>query len=99
MIRLKITPQGKSTFADISEFLLFSWNSIILVQYIQLVEKTTNQLLLNPYLGKPFSDSIRKIVLHKNASLYYEFDEKTQLLTILLFIDNRQNPKDYLKLL
>ena len=99
MIGLEITPQGKSTFADISEFLLFSWNNIILGQYIQLVEKTTNQLLLNPYLGKPFSKTIRKIVLHKNASMYYEYNEENQLLTILLFIDNRQNPKDYIKLL
>lgn len=32
MIGLEITPQGKSTFADISEFLLFSWNSMILEQ-------------------------------------------------------------------
>lgn len=31
--------------------------------------------------------------------MFYEFDEIKQTITILLFIDNRQNPKDYLKLL
>ena len=46
----------------------------------------------------PFSKTIRKIVLHKNASLYYEYDENLKTITILLFIDNRQNPDDYLKL-
>ena len=91
--------QSSLTYFEILDYLYFFWNEEIEYNFKEIVEKTTNQLLLNPYLGKPFSDSIRKIVLHKNASLYYEFDEKTQLLTILLFIDNRQNPKDYLKLL
>ena len=91
--------QSSFTFFEILDYLYFVWNEEIENNFKEIVEKTTNQLILNPYLGKPFAGSIRKIVLHKNASMYYEFDDEKQLLTILLFIDNRQNPKDYIKLL
>jgi hypothetical protein len=99
MIAIKISSLGKSSFADVSEFVLFIWNIKVLQQFIDLVEKSCVQLKENPDLGIPFSKKIRKIVLHKNASMYYEYDEMNKVITILLFIDNRQNPKDYLKLL
>jgi len=99
MISIQISSLGKSSLADVSEFLLFLWNIKILQQFIDFVENATNQLQENPLLGIPFSKNIRKIVLHKNASMYYEYNESDKTITILLFIDNRQNPKDYLKLL
>jgi plasmid stabilization system protein ParE len=99
MISIQISNLGKSSLADVSEFLLFLWNIKVLQQFIDLIEKATNQLQENPHLGIPFSKNIRKIVLHKNASMYYEYNEINKTVTILLFIDNRQNPKDYLKLL
>lgn len=99
MIEIKISSLGKSSLADVSEFVLFIWNIKVLKQFVDLVEKSSEQLKENPNLGIPFANNIRKIVLHKNASMYYEYDEINQIITILLFIDNRQNPKDYLKLL
>lgn len=99
MISIQISNLGKSSLTDVSEFLLFLWNIKILQQFIDLIEKATKQLQENPHLGIPFSKNIRKIVLHKNASMYYEYNEINKTITILLFIDNRQNPKDYLKLL
>ncbi|MDP2159575.1 MAG: hypothetical protein Q8K02_03770 [Flavobacterium sp.] len=99
MIAVEISSLGKSSFADVSEFILFLWDNKTLNQFINLTEKSVVQLQNNPKLGKPFIKNIRKIVLHKNASMFYEFDETEQTISILLFIDNRQNPKDYLKLL
>lgn len=99
MITVKISSLGKSSLADVSEFVLFIWNIKVLQQFIDLIEKSSEQLKENPNLGIPFAKNIRKIVLHKNASMYYEYDDRNKVITILLFIDNRQNPKDYLKLL
>lgn len=99
MITVEISSLGKSSFADVSEFILFLWDSKTLNQFINLTEKSVIQLQKNPESGKPFTKNIRKIVLHKNASMFYEYDETKQIISILLFIDNRQNPKDYLKLL
>jgi hypothetical protein len=99
MITIKISSIGKSSLADVSEFVLFIWNIKVLQQFLDLIEKSSEQLKKNPNLGIPFTKSIRKIVLHKNASMYYEYDDINKVITILLFIDNRQNPKDYLKLL
>lgn len=79
--------------------MLFKWNYKILQNFIDLVDQTQKQLLINPQLGKLFTKTIRKVVLHKNASLFYEYDGGNQKIIFLLFIDNRQNPKDYLKLL
>lgn len=99
MIEIEISKLGKSSLADVSEFLLFLWDINTLQNFIGLIEKSVFRLQQNPKSGIPFTKNIRKIVLHKNASMFYEFDEIKQTITILLFIDNRQNPKDYLKLL
>lgn len=99
MIRIQISNLGKSSLAEVSEFILFLWNIKILQDFIDLIENATKQLRDNPHIGASFSGTIRKIVLHKNASMYYDYDEENKTITILLFIDNRQNPKDYLKLL
>ena len=99
MIEIQTSEEGRMSFLDVSEFVLFKWNYKILQNFIVLVDESQKRLLINPQLGKPFTSAIRKIVLHKNASFYYEFDENLQKITILLFIDNRSNPKDYLKLL
>lgn len=50
-------------------------------------------------MGKPAFENIREIVIHKNASLYYEVDEVNQKIILLLFKDNRENPESYQKLL
>lgn len=99
MISIEISTLGKSSLQDVSEFLLFLWNKDTLQKFIHTIETSSNKLQKNPFLGKPYSKNIRKIILHKNASMFYEFNEEKQKITILLYIDNRQNPKDYLKLL
>ena len=99
MIEIQTSEEGRISFLDVSKFILFKWNYKILQNFIDIIDQTQKRLLINPQLGKPFNATIRKFVVHKNASFYYEFDENLRKITILLFIDNRCNPKDYLKLL
>ena len=91
--------KASNSHLDILEYLLFVWNFQIAEDFNKLIMEAEVQIQKFPYSGKPFTSTIRKIVLHKNASFYYEYDENLQKITILLFIDNRSNPKDYLKLL
>ena len=87
------------TYFDILDFILFLWNEKIESNIITVVAKSIIQLEKNPYLGKPYSKNTRKIILHKNASMFYEYDKENEIITILLFNDNRQNPESYLKLI
>ena len=86
-------------YFDILDFILFLWNEKIESNFITVVAKSIIKLEKNPYLGKPYSKNIRKIILHKNASMFYEYDKENEIITILLFNDNRQNPESYLKLI
>ncbi len=99
MILIELSANAFTTLDEISDFLLELWNFSVVEDYISLIDDAKSQIQKFPYSGKPFTSTIRKIVLHKNASFYYEYDENLQKTTILLFIDNRSNPKDYLKLL
>lgn len=87
------------SYIDNLEFILLIWNEKTTLDFIELVQDTLNRLKKNPFIGKPFNKNIRQIILHKNASLFYEINEKTKTINILFKTDNRQNPKDYSKLL
>jgi hypothetical protein len=70
MIKVEISSLGKSSFADVSEFILFLWDSKTLNQFINLTEKSVFQLQKNPELGKPFTKNIRKIVFIKTLQCF-----------------------------
>lgn len=87
------------SYFEILDFLFFLWNEKVESDFIILVDEIEKLLLENNYLGKPYNGTIREIILHKNASLYYEINLEKNTLEFLLFKDNRQNPESYLKLL
>jgi plasmid stabilization system protein ParE len=99
MISIELSPNAFTTLDEISDFLLELWSFSVVEDYISLIDDANSKIQKFLYSGKPFTSTIRKIVLHKNASLFYEYDENIEKITILLFIDNSSNPKDYLKLL
>lgn len=84
MISIEISALGKSSLKEVSEFVLFLGHIDVLQKFISTIEKTAANLQKNPSMGKPFSKNIRKIILHKNASMFYEFDEEKQIIIILL---------------
>ena len=98
---MKITwnRNASKSHLEILDFLIFKWNYEIAENFNDLILQAERQIIKFPDSGTPFSKTIRKIILHKNASLYYEYDENLKTITILLFIDNRQNPDAYFKLL
>ena len=98
-MRVVWSSHASNSHLEILTFLLFTWNHEVAENFNTLIIDAENQLKQFPLSGRIHLYSIRKIVLHKNASFYYEFNQNSQTITILLFIDNRANPKEYLKLL
>lgn len=88
-----------TSYIYVLDFILFLWNEKIESNFIEIVDLVIAKIEVNPHLGKPHLKNIRKIVLHKNASMFYEYDSENEVITILLFNDNRQNPDKYLKLI
>lgn len=98
-MRVVWSSNASNSHFEILAFLLFTWNHEVAENFNNLIIDAENQLKQFPLSGRIHLYSIWKIVLHKNASLYYEFNENLQTITILLFIDNRANPQEYSKLL
>jgi plasmid stabilization system protein ParE len=91
------SPIAISEYARMIEFLMMIWNVEIIVEFENLVSQNISMIHKNPTSFPIISDNVRKVVLHKNVSLYYEFNEKENTIEILSIFDNRQNP-DKLKL-
>lgn len=56
------------------------------IRFITLVDDIEILLLENNYLGKPYNENVREIILHKNASLYYKINMEKDCLEFLLFL-------------
>jgi hypothetical protein len=69
---------ASNSHLKILDFLLLIWNDQIATDFNNLILKAEKQLMQFPFSGAIYLRSICKILLHKNASFYYEYDENTQ---------------------
>ncbi len=56
-----------------------------------IIKKKTNQLKIQPYLGKEFIDKNTRMLIFKNHSLVYHIEKET--ISIISFWENHQNPE------
>jgi plasmid stabilization system protein ParE len=79
-------------FDEIINFLLLTWNEEIAQSFIDLVENELLFIKSNPKCYPMFDEfrNIRKVVVHKNVSLFYRLNENK--IELISFWDNRQNP-------
>ena len=99
MISIEINPEAEHSFEIIFKFLIEIWNFEVATEFANLSDEAIKVISKNPHIGKPFLKNIRILVLHKNASVYYEYFENSEKIQILLYTDNRQNPESYLRFL
>ncbi len=74
-------------------YLMIKWNDRIVERFISRTDEIVKNIKVNPLLF-PRSISFKKYhkaIIHKNISLYYRID--ISKIYIILFWDNRQNPK------
>jgi hypothetical protein len=87
-------------FAEEGYFILRKWNvdevekfSILVYDYIDCLNK-------NPTIGVFISKySVYSIVISKQTTLYYRILEDKNQIDLILFWNNKRNPKELLKLL
>jgi plasmid stabilization system protein ParE len=93
MISIEWTPEANLSFKNINSFLLNSWNITIQRQFIKLVDDAIDRIIENPISFQQLQKNkpIRKVIIHKNITLFYRYNESQKLVEILLFFDNRQN--------
>ncbi len=91
------SPKAISEYAGIVDFLLLIWNVNTILNFENIISQFISIISKNPISFPVISGNIRKVVIHKNGSLYYEFKEVENTIEILSVFDNRQNP-DRLKL-
>lgn len=82
------------TFADEVDFILKKWNQKEVNDFGFLVEDYLKHLSLNPYAGINFSNpTIYSFVISKQTTLYYKISEDELKIDLILFWNNKKNPK------
>lgn len=93
-------PNAEITFEEEMDFILKKWNYNEVQKFKDLVYKQISQLLLNPRLGNFKSEfQFFSLVISKQTTLYYDFDENSKIIDLHFFWNNLKNPDDLNKLL
>ena len=100
MYRIIWQPNAEISYEEEINFIFRKWNEYEVLKFQDLVNQNLIRLKNNPLLGN--YHSIHKsytIVISKQTTLYYNFDEETKVIDLYLFWNNLKNPNDLLKLL
>ncbi len=86
---------AKGTFAQILKYLLENWTTKEIDKFTLEVRHTISQLEKNPYMFEASSKNktIRKGFVNNLVSLFYRVKPQKNEIELLLFWNNRQNPK------
>ncbi len=89
------------TYKEVFENLEFRWTKKEMINFRdltnELLEKIKAEKVKYPLINKKLG--IRKAKVHKNVSLFYKEDKKTNKIYIVTFFNNRMNPDILKKLL
>ena len=86
------TDEADDTFDSIGNQILKRWGELELLNFRSRVYDVVEVISRSPLIFRSVNnnDNIRKAVIHKNCSMFYEIKE--QRIDILFFWDNRQDP-------
>ena len=86
--------KAKITYFKVFDYLEKNWNKREIIQFSQRTEIVIRSIKKNPGIF-PFSlkhKEIRKAIVDKNNSFFYQVDKQNKKIYLLTFFDNRQNP-------
>jgi plasmid stabilization system protein ParE len=82
------------TFADEIEFIFEKWNQIEVDRFDDLVRENLKTLSKNPLIGnQKLNEQAFSLVISKQTTLYYSFSDKEETINLILFWNNKRNPK------
>ena len=90
---------GYTYFAEI-DYILLKWNEKEVQKFKDLVDENLLRLSNNPLIGIYNNElKIYSILISKQTTLFYDFDENTKIIDLYVFWNNSKNPVDLIKLL
>ena len=89
------TAKAKITFFNVLQYLDMNWTKHEIKQFSERTEIIIKAIKKNPGIFQ-YSlkyNKIRKAVVDKNNSFFYQTDLENNKIYLLTFFDNRQNPE------
>jgi hypothetical protein len=93
-------PIAEYTYYAEIDFILLKWNKKEVQKFKDLVDENLLRLSQNLSIGIYKKDlKTYSILISKQTTLYYDFDENTKIIDLYVFWNNSKNPVDLIKLL
>ena len=88
--------KARITYFNVMDYLQENWTKKEMLQFSNRTEIVIRALKKNPgiFVCSNKHRNIRKAIIDKNNSLFYQVDKKNQKIYLLTFFDNRQDPKN-----
>ena len=86
------SPSAKEDVENISSYLIFNWNTTVLLRFLLKLDRIINQIVINPKQFPLINSKlqIRKAVITTQNTLFYRI--KNQNIEIVRIYDTRQDP-------
>lgn len=95
------TRLAKITYIEIIENLIQRWTKKEVKNFNDLTNQILKKIQENkieyPIINQ--NQEVRKVIIHKNVSLFYKKDMTNQKIYLITFFNNRMNPETLKKLL
>ena len=88
--------RARITFFSVLDYLEKNWSKAELTQFHNKTKIITQAIQKNPFIfvGSYNHKNIRKAIIDKNNTLFYQVDKKNKKIYLLTFFDIRQNPEN-----
>lgn len=92
------TKKAADTFNTIVDYLYKEWSEKEVLSFIKKSDVTILKLSHYPEIGRPSikRKNIRIFILNKHTTITYHFSSRKNEITILLFWNQRRNPKSFI---
>jgi plasmid stabilization system protein ParE len=97
---IKWSDLSKVSYRDEIDFILLKWNVSEVQKFILLVDNHLKKMVLHPEIGKINKrKKIYCLVISEQTSLYYRINKSQKQIELILFWNNKKDPKLLRKLL
>jgi len=91
---------AEKSYSKELEFINLKWNTKEVLRFMNLVDDIIEKLQLGLIEGNVSKKTnFRRIVLSKQTTLFFEKSDSNQQINLLLFWNNKRNPKDLAELI
>ncbi|ALO14054.1 Plasmid stabilization system protein [Salinivirga cyanobacteriivorans] len=92
-LKIKWTEEAEETFDAVIEYLENKWTEKEARNFAQKTNKVIEQIQKNPYQFKASAvENVRKALVTKHNSLFYNVNEEDSIIELYSFWDNRKDP-------